>query len=195
MFTFGRTHLIICSVAAWSFLAYSQPWTNYPANHPYALLPAKPIMASLHIIAALLTAATFVCGGKGTGLHSPGDFTLAAMGDFLGEVVPSNNTRVTAVWDLIRQADFSFFNMEGNLFDIGTFPGYPGSEIGKESDYGNIGGGAQYEASQAAALATAGFNLASHANNHGFDWLEAGMFATQRTDTKPASRLLEAATR
>lgn len=102
------------------------------------------------------------------------------MGDFLGEVVPSNNTRVTAVWDLIRQADFSFFNMEGNLFDIGTFTGYPASENGKDIDYGNIGGGAQYEASQAAALAEVGFNLASHANNHGFDWLEAGMFATQK---------------
>lgn len=137
-------------------------------------------MTNSRIIAALLTAATFVCGGKGTGLHSPDYFTLAAMGDFLGEVVPSNNTRVTAAWDLIRQADFSFFNMEGNLFDIGTFTGYPGSENGKELDYGNIGGGAQYEASQAAALAAVGFNLASHANNHGFDWLEAGMFATQK---------------
>lgn len=137
-------------------------------------------MTSSPIIAALVVAATFVCGGTTRGLHSPESFTLAAMGDFLGDIVPSKNTRVTAVWDLIRQADFSFFNMEGNLFDIGTFTGYPASENGKEIDYGNVEGGAQYESSQAAALAAVGFNLASHANNHAFDWLEAGMFATQR---------------
>lgn len=180
MFTFGRTYLIICFIVLWFFLTYPQLWSICSANHPCASLPAKPVMATSPMIAALLTSATFVCGGKGTALHGPDDFTLAAMGDFLGQVVPSNNTRVTAAWDLIRQADFSFFNMEGDLFDIGTFTGYPASENGKESDYGNIGGGAQYEASQAAALAAAGFNLASHANNHGFDWLEAGMFATQK---------------
>ncbi|KAM0425167.1 hypothetical protein ACHAPT_009484 [Fusarium lateritium] len=137
-------------------------------------------MRNLLLMVALLATAAIARPSSSTGQHSPDSFTLAATGDYLGEVLPSNDSRVAAVWDLIQQADFSFFNMEGNLFDIETFPGYPGSENGKENTYGNVGGGAQYEASQAAALAEVGFNLASLANNHGFDWLEDGMFATHK---------------
>ncbi|KAB2570673.1 Uncharacterized protein DBV05_g10658 [Lasiodiplodia theobromae] len=113
-------------------------------------------------------------------------FTLAASGDFIGELVPTNNTRVHAVWDLFRSADFGFFNMEGSLFtsNMSTSPDgittiYPASENGKSNTYGDVGGGPYYDPSQAALLAAAGFTLASHANNHAFDYAEAGMFATQ----------------
>jgi hypothetical protein len=105
-------------------------------------------------------------------------FTIAATGDYLGNIVPSDGPLVTSAWNIVRGSDFGYFNLEGNIFDLEGFEGYPGSENGKENGYGNVGGGAQYPASQAAALAEVGFNLASHANNHGFDWLEAGMFAT-----------------
>ncbi|KAF9634128.1 hypothetical protein BFW01_g5023 [Lasiodiplodia theobromae] len=116
-------------------------------------------------------------------------FTLATSGDFIGELVATNNTRVTAVWNLIRAADFGFFNMEGSLFTSnmstsssnspdGTII-YPASENGKSNTYGDVGGGPYYDPSQATLLAAAGFTLASHANNHAFDYAEAGMFATQ----------------
>jgi len=116
--------------------------------------------------------------------EQPGSFSIAAMGDFLGAIRDSNDPLVQGVFDLVRESDFGFFNMEGNIFDLATYDGFPGSENGQENDYGNVGGGARYDAVNAARLAAAGFTLASHANNHGFDWLETGMFATHENFDK-----------
>lgn len=95
-------------------------------------------------------------------------FRLSAAGDVIGEVkdVSSGDPYVKAVYDLVRESDFEPFNMEGNIFNLATFPGYPASENGKDNAGGGVGGGARYEAEMAAALAAVGFTMASHANNH-----------------------------
>ncbi|KAL2281763.1 hypothetical protein FJTKL_11437 [Diaporthe vaccinii] len=95
-------------------------------------------------------------------------FRLSAAGDVTGEVkdVSSDDPNVKAVYDLVRESDFELFNMEGNIFYLATFPGYPASENGKDNAGGGVGGGARYEAEMAAALAAVGFTVASHANNH-----------------------------
>ncbi|KAH8898516.1 hypothetical protein GQ53DRAFT_881751 [Thozetella sp. PMI_491] len=107
-------------------------------------------------------------------------FSLAAAGDLIGEIARSDDPNVEGVYDLVRKADFGFFNMEGNIFELATFSGHPASENGKENTYGGIGGGPQYEPGIAATLADLGFSLASHANNHAFDYAEAGMYATHQ---------------
>lgn len=134
-------------------------------------MPPKP-----HLTAAM---ALLACSAHPTSSQT---FTLASSGDFIGELVPTNNTRVHAVWDLVRAADFGFFNMEGSFLptNLSSTNIYPASENGKSNTYGDVGGGPSYDPSQAALLAAAGFNIASHANNHAFDYAEAGMFATQR---------------
>ncbi|OJJ01959.1 hypothetical protein ASPVEDRAFT_28585 [Aspergillus versicolor CBS 583.65] len=107
-------------------------------------------------------------------------WSIAATGDFLGEVVLSEDPRTTAVWDLVRSADFGFFNMEGQIFSSQNFTGYPASENGGDNDYGNIGGGPSYDPINAFHLAEYGFSLASHANNHAWDYGHEGAIATSQ---------------
>ncbi|KAJ0426894.1 hypothetical protein BJY00DRAFT_320504 [Aspergillus carlsbadensis] len=107
-------------------------------------------------------------------------WSIAATGDFLGDAVVSDDPRTRAVWDLIRSADFGFFNMEGQIFSSENFTGYPASENGGDNDYGNIGGGPFYDPVNAFHLAQYGFSLASHANNHAWDYGHAGVIATSQ---------------
>ncbi|KAJ4257662.1 hypothetical protein NW757_003286 [Fusarium falciforme] len=74
--------------------------------------------------------------------------------------------------------------MEGQIFDDGSFTGYPASENGGDNNYGDIGGGPYYPPNETVALASYGFNLASHANNHAWDFGEAGMVATHKNLAK-----------
>lgn len=140
-------------------------------------LPHFKMKFSTGALAVAPLVAVLLCLTTAIDTRSTG-FTIAATGDYLGEIYSSDDASVEAAWDLVRGSDFSFFNMEGNIFELATFDSYPGSENGKENGYGNVGGGAQYEPDQAAALSNVGFTLASHANNHAFDWLEKGMFLT-----------------
>ncbi|KAL3456935.1 hypothetical protein BJX64DRAFT_296299 [Aspergillus heterothallicus] len=107
-------------------------------------------------------------------------WSIAATGDFLGDVVPSKDPRTTAVWDLVRSADFGFFNMEGQIFSSQNFTGSPASENGGDNDYGNIGGGPFYDPINVFRLAQYGFSLASHANNHAWDYGHEGAIATSQ---------------
>ncbi|KAK1846303.1 hypothetical protein CCHR01_11088 [Colletotrichum chrysophilum] len=97
-------------------------------------------------------------------------WSLVATGDLLGDVVTTNDSRTHVLWDITRSADFAFFNMEGQLFRDADFTGCPSSENGGDNDYGNVGGGPTYDPSQAFLLAGLGFNLASQANNHVWDY-------------------------
>ncbi|KAM0544108.1 hypothetical protein ACHAPJ_011990 [Fusarium lateritium] len=111
-------------------------------------------------------------------------WTLAAAGDIIGDVVATNDPRTLAVWNITKAADFAFFNMEGQILDDKNFDGYPASENGADNTYGGIGGGPTYPLDQAIFLAKEGFNLASHANNHAWDYDLAGMTTTHRNLAK-----------
>ncbi|KAH7375465.1 hypothetical protein B0T11DRAFT_323481 [Plectosphaerella cucumerina] len=88
-------------------------------------------------------------------------WSLAASGDNLGNVVVTNDPSTMAVWDIVRAADFGFFNLGGQIFNLANYTGYEASENGGDNNYG-------------------GFNLASHANNHAWDFDLEGMEATHR---------------
>ncbi|KAL4789264.1 hypothetical protein BDV19DRAFT_397200 [Aspergillus venezuelensis] len=103
-----------------------------------------------------------------------------AQAHFLGDVVPSEDSQTTAVWDIVRSANFRFFNIEGQIFSSQNFTGYPASENGGDNDYGNIGGGPFYDPINAFRLAQYGFSLASHANNHAWDYGHEGAIATSQ---------------
>ncbi|CAG9950427.1 unnamed protein product [Clonostachys rosea f. rosea IK726] len=119
-----------------------------------------------------------------TAPRNSGPWTLAATGDLIGDIVATNDTRTAAVWNITQAADFAFFNMEGQIINEETFTGYPASENGGDNFYGGGGGGPYYPPEQAALLAKYGFNLASHANNHAWDFVEAGMISTHENLAK-----------
>ncbi|RSL86284.1 hypothetical protein CEP52_015864 [Fusarium oligoseptatum] len=106
---------------------------------------------------------------------TPRSWTLAATGDLIGDVVAATDPRMREVWKITKAADVAFFNMEGQIFDDDTFTGYPASENGGDNYYGGIGRGPSYPPNETVALASYGFNLASHANNHAWDFGEEGM--------------------
>ncbi|RTE73115.1 hypothetical protein BHE90_012460 [Fusarium euwallaceae] len=111
---------------------------------------------------------------------TPKSWTLAATGDLIGDVVATTDPRTREVWKITKAADVAFFNMEGQIFDEDTFTGYPASENGGDNYYGGIGGGPSYPPNETVALASYGFNLASHANNHAWDFGEEGMVTTHK---------------
>ncbi|KAL3486107.1 P-loop containing nucleoside triphosphate hydrolase protein [Aspergillus germanicus] len=86
-------------------------------------------------------------------------WSIAATGDFLGDVVLSEDPRTTAIWDLVRSADFGFFNMEGQIFSQQNFTGSPASENGGDNNYGGIGGGPFYDLISAFRLAQYGCDI------------------------------------
>ncbi|KAL4876529.1 hypothetical protein BJY04DRAFT_223008 [Aspergillus karnatakaensis] len=134
----------------------------------------------LRLTQAVATLSALLPVAFGSSSQSPRKWSLAASGDWIGDIIATNDSRTKAVWDITRAANFSFFNMEGQIFDEHRFTGYPASENGGDNFYGGVGGGPFYPPAQAALLADYGFNLASHANNHGWDFEEAGMLATHQ---------------
>ncbi|RMZ77607.1 hypothetical protein DV737_g4274, partial [Chaetothyriales sp. CBS 132003] len=126
---------------------------------------------------------TIVCCelGPGSGSYSqhPNSWSIAATGDLLGDFIDSADGHTLALWDLVRSADHAFFNMEGQVFCDADFEGYPASENGADNGWGGVGWGPSYEPGQAHLLASAGFNLASLANNHVWDYEALGMTTTR----------------
>ncbi|KAH6977205.1 hypothetical protein BKA56DRAFT_657604 [Ilyonectria sp. MPI-CAGE-AT-0026] len=117
--------------------------------------------------------------GSGSYSHHPNSWSIAATGDLLGEFIDSADAHTLAVWDLVRSADHAFFNMEGQVFRDADFEGHPASENGADNGWGSVGRGPTYEPEQAHLLASAGFNLASLANNHVWDYEALGMVTTR----------------
>ncbi|UPL03877.1 hypothetical protein LCI18_014811 [Fusarium solani-melongenae] len=70
--------------------------------------------------------------------------------------------------------------MEGQIFSYKNFTGYPASENGGDNTYDDIGDGPSYDPINAYPMAQNGFNLASHANNHAWDYELAGVEATYK---------------
>lgn len=128
------------------------------------------IMRAFFTILLFSLAAAGSCGSK--------TWSIAATGDLLGSFVATDDEMTKAVWDVTRSSTFSFFNMEGQMLDSATFTGYPASENGGDNTYGDVGGGPTYDPAQALLLSEAGFNLASHANNHAWDYELTGMEET-----------------
>jgi poly-gamma-glutamate synthesis protein (capsule biosynthesis protein) len=94
-------------------------------------------------------------------------FTLAAGGDLLGlrqPVAPGRDPAFQKVIALFRGADAGFANLEGNVFDIGSFHGR--------------GGGPLHAASVAGQLRDLGLTLLQASNNHSFDYGTDGIVAT-----------------
>ncbi|KAK3901344.1 hypothetical protein C8A05DRAFT_44997 [Staphylotrichum tortipilum] len=107
-------------------------------------------------------------------------WTLTAGGDAVTQMVASSDPATQAVWDISRNSTFSFFNMEGQLLDLNSFTGYPMSENGPGSEgYGGPVGGFAFDPAMGKLLAGAGFNIASQANNHAWNFGIAGVEATQ----------------
>ncbi|KAH6664790.1 hypothetical protein F5X68DRAFT_250326 [Plectosphaerella plurivora] len=107
-------------------------------------------------------------------------WSLAASGDNLGNVVDTNDSSTLAVWDLVRAADFGFFNLKGQTFNLANYTGHAASENGGDNFYGGVGGGPAYDPGALWRLREYGFNLASHANNHAWDYDLEGMQTTRR---------------
>jgi len=109
-------------------------------------------------------------------------FSFAAGGDLLGYYHPVTamaDAELKKISGLLQQADASYANREGNVFDIATFKGAPGAETGGFEQMG-VGGGPLASASTASDMKRFGLNLLSLANNHALDWGADGMFATQQ---------------
>ncbi len=107
-------------------------------------------------------------------------WTLTAGGDAVTQMVASNDPATEAIWAMTRNSTFSFFNMEGQLLDLNNFNGYPMSEDGPGSEgYGGPVGGFTFDPTMGKLLAAAGFNIASQANNHAWNFGIAGVEATQ----------------
>ncbi|CAG9990041.1 unnamed protein product [Clonostachys byssicola] len=107
-------------------------------------------------------------------------WSIAATGDLLGDFIDSADTDTLELWDLVRSADHAFFNMEGQVFRDADFDGYPASENGADNGWGGVGWGPTYNPDQVHLLASAGFNLASLANNHAWDYEVLGMTTTRK---------------
>ena len=107
-------------------------------------------------------------------------WTLTAGGDAVTQMVASDDPATQAVWAITRNSTFSFFNMEGQLLDLNGFTGFPMSEDGPGSEgYGGPVGGFPFDPAMGKLLAAAGFNIASQANNHAWNFGIAGVEATQ----------------
>ena len=131
----------------------------------------------------LLFLAVFVMNGtilltQGNEAHQSGNtepiWSLAATGN-------SIITRRISVFDdpalmkwvkLVREADVSFTNLEGSLFRLWEFKGYPQAEFGGTQERGSP--------EMAEELKWAGFDLINRANNHTTDWGVEGMVETNR---------------
>jgi poly-gamma-glutamate capsule biosynthesis protein CapA/YwtB (metallophosphatase superfamily) len=104
-------------------------------------------------------------------------WTVVAVGDaIIGTRIAHHDhdadTRFAGMCALIRRADVASVNLETNLFDLGTFAGWPAAERG----------GSYLVASPVVAddLVAMGFDMFARANNHAGDWGIEGMLATGR---------------
>ena len=102
-------------------------------------------------------------------------WSLAAVGDAivtrrLAQFDQAGDQRFQEMARIIREADAALVNLEGNLFRLREFRGWPEVENGASWLLGPPEG--------AADLQALGFDLFNRANNHTTDWGVAGMRAT-----------------
>jgi poly-gamma-glutamate synthesis protein (capsule biosynthesis protein) len=104
---------------------------------------------------------------------SPDGFTFAAAGDIIGPRGPLAKARETdfrEIATLFQNADFGVANLEGAIFDLASFDGFPAAENG--------GGYPLYPTTLAADLGDMGIRMVAKANNHATDWGVDGLIAT-----------------
>ncbi|MGH8255711.1 MAG: CapA family protein, partial [Steroidobacteraceae bacterium] len=105
-------------------------------------------------------------------------FSFAAGGDLIGpnqalDLRQKPDPALKAVAKHFRQADMGFANVEGSLFNLSTFKGWPAAETG--------GGYPLGPAVVAKNLRSLGITMVSKANNHGTDFGTLGLVATLRS--------------
>jgi poly-gamma-glutamate capsule biosynthesis protein CapA/YwtB (metallophosphatase superfamily) len=104
-------------------------------------------------------------------------WTVTAVGDaIIGTRIAQHDRPedpgFAALCELIRGADVSSVNLETNLFDLGSFQGWPAAERG--------GSYIVAPPNVADDLIAMGFDLFARANNHAGDWGIEGMLATSQ---------------
>jgi poly-gamma-glutamate synthesis protein (capsule biosynthesis protein) len=101
-------------------------------------------------------------------------FTLVAVGDVIigRPITKLQDPAFQAVLKILRSADVTFGNMEGSLFDIQDFKGWPEAEYGGAWHLGPPAVGKDLKA--------LGFNVMARANNHALDWGVEGMRQTTK---------------
>jgi poly-gamma-glutamate capsule biosynthesis protein CapA/YwtB (metallophosphatase superfamily) len=122
-------------------------------------------------LASLLTIAALPVARAEKSL--PDGFTFAAGGDIIGPRGPLTEAFATdfrQIADLFRGADIGIANLEGAVFDLATFDGYPAAENG--------GGYPLYPTTLPGELRDMGITLVGKANNHATDWGAQGLVAT-----------------
>lgn len=103
-------------------------------------------------------------------------FRLAVAGDMIGPYagfLDRDDPPLTAVLRPLSDADAAFANVEGGVFDLEAFEGYPAAENGGGTPLG--------DAAVAFDLKRIGLDLLSRANNHATDWGQEGLMATGRS--------------
>jgi poly-gamma-glutamate synthesis protein (capsule biosynthesis protein) len=103
-----------------------------------------------------------------------GDFTLTAVGDLIitHPVLADMQRTAPEILALLKNADVTFGNFEETAIDLNVFKGYPEALSG--------GGWLLTMPEVPASLKAMGFNMVSHANNHGTDWGTQGLLETDR---------------
>ena len=107
------------------------------------------------------------------GVTLKGDFTLAAVGDIIAThpMLHEIERKSPQLLELLK-ADATFGNFEDTVADMKDFKGYPEVLSG--------GGWLMSSPEVPADLKAMGFDILSHANNHGTDWGVAGLLETDR---------------
>lgn len=126
-----------------------------------------------HAVASALLMSVALPSLAGSAEPSDDTISVAIAGDTIGLSHPMNRAtdkRFAQVADLFRSSDVGFANLEGAVFDLWDFPGYPAAENG--------GGEPAYTTQFARDLRDMGVSLVSKANNHATDWGTEGLVTT-----------------
>ncbi|NQD89712.1 CapA family protein, partial [Paenarthrobacter sp. CM16] len=104
----------------------------------------------------------------------PDGFTMVAVGDLVVDDVlaPLLQSQSPEMMAILKGADITFGNFEGNAIDLEKFGGWPDADPG--------GSWLISSPRVPADLRSMGFDLVARANNHTTDWGVAGMRYTDR---------------
>jgi len=107
------------------------------------------------------------------GITLKGEFTLAAVGDIIAThpMLAEVERSAPQLLELLK-ADATFGNFEDTVADLKDFKGYPEALSG--------GGWLMSSPEVPGELKEMGFDILSHANNHGTDWGVEGLLETDR---------------
>lgn len=122
--------------------------------------------------ALVLVTGTILLSGATSQMETKPVWSLAATGDaILSHRFSCYDDPLFMDWvSIVRSADVGFTNLEGSLFSLRGFKGWPAPESGLGHERGDPGA--------AEDLKWAGFDLVNIANNHTTDWGIEGMIAT-----------------